>query len=755
VIPKQLQEFNFVLIGGDGKRPIEKGWQNKIHKKDCPILKDHLSKGFNYGVQSNNSSIVINEQSYFLIVIDFDTKEFQDKVIEHFPKTFTTTSGSPKKCCHLWLASDNNKAFKIKNEKLETFADVIGAGNQVIAPGSKHKTGSIYSIINDIPISFMPYSEIEAILRPLDKSPKKVIKPKKQYTPICLSDDISEQILNSVSMEQVLFSVGINTSKNPTDCCFHSSKGGKCFSYNDETAHCFHCDGSWNKFSLIREFKKLTDKETFEWFAEECGMIEQLKGARKKYMESKKEVIEKSSDIFSRRGQIEMFWEEQPFYYDSSKIFWLWNKKLYKWELSDEIDFLNLIQQHLGIETIDRKSKGELSEGFKQVGRKHKPKPIKKSWVQFKDKIYDIKTGENSKATPEYFVTNPIPWNVGKSENTPIMDKYFEEWVGKKYKQTLYEFIAYNTTTDKFMQRVFALCGGGSNGKGSFTKLNYKFLGDENCVSSELKNLSEDKFEPAVLFRKLLCIMGEVSYNDLKNTNMLKKIGGEDKLSFQFKGKTPFTDDNTATCVCLTNSLPKTPDKSLGFYRKWLIIDFPNQFKEIKQDLIDLIPDIEFENLAMKCLRILKELYKTKKFHNEGTFEERERKYEERSNPVIRFIEKFYYEIPGKFISLREFTNSCNEHLKEIHLRVMSAIQIGKLLREEGFLVGQRKIDDVTSVVILNLLHKTIEKPLEPFKPLESPLTALVKETSRVSNGSNGSNGSQRGLNSKYDYPQG
>ena len=68
----------------------------------------------------------------------------------------------------------------------------------------------------------------------------------------------------------------------------------------------------------------------------------------------------------------------------------------------------------------------ELIEGFKQVGRKHKPKDIKTSWVQFKDKIYDVKTGESFEATPEYFVTNPIPWNVGKESNTPLMDKCVE-----------------------------------------------------------------------------------------------------------------------------------------------------------------------------------------------------------------------------------------------------------------------------------------------------------------------------------------
>jgi len=34
----------------------------------------------------------------------------------------------------------------------------------------------------------------------------------------------------------------------------------------------------------------------------------------------------------------------------------------------------------------------------------------------------------------------------------------------------------------------------------------------------------------------------------------------------------------------------------------------------------------------------LKELYETPEFENEGDFEERARRYEERSNPVIRYF---------------------------------------------------------------------------------------------------------------------
>ena len=445
--------------------------------------------------------------------------------------------------------------------------------------------------------------------------------------------------------------------------------------------------------------------------------VQELKDFVKKEIKNNKPEEETESyEVMSRRGQIERFWKSHTFYYDSSRIFWLWDTENYKWMISDEVDFCNKIFEVLHVDTLDNKVRAEIIAGFKQVGRKHKPLPKKKTWVQYKDKIYDIQTGEVFAASPKYFVMNPIPWSVGETEDTPTIDKYFDDWMkgqDASWKETLYEIIAYNTSTDKFMQRLIALVGGGSNGKGTYIKLTHKFLGEENCVASEIKQLSENHFEPAVLFGKLICVMGEVSYDDLKNTNQLKKLGGEDKISFQFKGKTPFTDDNTATCMCLTNSMPITPDKTQGFYRKWLIIDFLNQFKEIDSGLINTIPDVEFENLAKKCLRILKELYDKPHFVNEGDFDERAERYEERSNPVMKFVESRCIETEGNMISLRNFTNYCNNYLKEKHLRILNSKQIGRILRDEGFIVGNRKIEDVSACVILNL---NLKHDMEDFQ---------------------------------------
>ena len=677
MINEKLRNFNFVIL--KEKSPIEPAWQKKIHRWDDPKLQEHISKGGNYGIQSNGSSIIIDGKTYFLVIIDFDKKEFQDKVMPLLPETFTTTSGSPKNCYHLWFACDNNKAFKIHDENMDTLCDILGAGNQVVAPGSKHSSGSIYSVVKDIPFAFVPYAELEAILKPYDKKPKKEIKISNPVVK-SFNNDIASKSIGLLSIKQVLEKVGIDTSKNPTGCFKHSSMGGKCLSWNEEVAHCFHCDGSWNKFSLIRDYKNLTDKQTFEWFANETGLTNELKNARKEFVEKNKEF-----KIFTKQGQVEVFQKEQPIYYDKSKMWWLWDNKSYCWIMTDEVDILNMISNAHGVDVITSKSRTEILNALKQHGRLNSPNPFPKNWIQFKDKIYDIKTGNSFKSTSKYFTTNPIPYKLGDNEECPNIEKLFNDWVGPNYVPTLYEITAYCITQDKFMQRLIALVGAGSNGKGTFASLIQRLIGDSNYSSSELKELCEGRFETAsALYKKLLCIIGEVSYDDISNTNQLKKISGEDKLRFEFKGKTAFTDDNTATVLCLTNSLPQTPDKSLGFYRRWLIVDFPNQF-QVGKNPINSISDSEMENFARRCFNVLVQIYQTRKFTNEGDYQQREQTYEEKSNPLLKFIDEMCEDVGNEHTPFKDFYNSFNDWLVSKKQRKIDAPSVSKMLRRNSY----------------------------------------------------------------------
>lgn len=404
------------------------------------------------------------------------------------------------------------------------------------------------------------------------------------------------------------------------------------------------------------------------------------------HLREKGEYLEKIEglDLFTNLIRIaEMFCKQQPVYYDKAKNFWLWRHKKKCWELIDETELLNALdERQQGLNTVDPKTKSMVLESLKRVGRKNKPANAKKTWVQFKDKIIDVKTGEEFDANPEWFVTNPIPWKIGILENTPNIDKLFTEWVGEKWVQTLYEIIAYCCLADYPIHRMFCLIGRGRNGKGSYMTIIQNFLGLTNCASTDLDLLLASRFEVTKLYKKLACFMGETNFTTLDKTALIKRLTGQDLIGFEMKQKTPFDDYNYATLIIATNCLPQTTDNTDGFFSRSLIVDFPNQFSE-KKDILDTIPETEYENLARKCLEILKVLVVKREFTNEGTIEERKKRYEERSNPLQKFLETFTVEDPEGYIPKFEFMELLNGWLKKNGYRTLNNTEIGKSMNEK------------------------------------------------------------------------
>lgn len=415
--------------------------------------------------------------------------------------------------------------------------------------------------------------------------------------------------------------------------------------------------------------------------------------SKKEYIDAKKElfgeysIIEKLVKSYINKEDLtRQILKVQPLFYDKSKMWWMWKNLEFKWELIDETDILNLVNKLSFANTINSKEKSEIIEALKQGSRLNKPKEVKPTWIQFKDLIIDIETGKEFKATSKYFVTNPIPWNLNKERfiETPVMDKIFKEWVGEDYAQTLYEILAYCLLPDYPIHRLFCFIGEGLNGKSCFLRLLTNFLGEENVTSTELDTLLTSRFEITRLHKKLACQMGETNFSEINKTSIIKKLTGQDIIGFEYKNKNPFDSFNYAKILIATNNLPTTTDKTIGFYRRWCIIDFPNKFSEEK-DILKDIPREEYKILAVKSLMVLKDLMDKRKFHNEGSIEEREKKYEEKSDPLEKFMKVFTDDTdPEGSIPKWEFEKTLNEWLKENRFRSMADRTIAKRMKENN-----------------------------------------------------------------------
>jgi putative DNA primase/helicase len=161
---------------------------------------------------------------------------------------------------------------------------------------------------------------------------------------------------------------------------------------------------------------------------------------------------------------------------------------------------------------------------------------------------------------------------------------------------------------------------------------------------------------------------------------MLKKLTGQDLIGYEYKNKNLFEDMNYAKILISTNNLPPTTDKTVGFYRRWTIIDFPNRFDEGKS-VEENVPEFEFENLARKCVKILKEVLEYGKFTNEGTIEERTKKFEELSNPFDKFWKENVDEGEG-FIGKSDFKYKLEGWCKENKFRTISDRTIDSKMKE-------------------------------------------------------------------------
>ena len=220
----------------------------------------------------------------------------------------------------------------------------------------------------------------------------------------------------------------------------------------------------------------------------------------------------------------------------------------------------------------------------------------------------------------------------------------------------------------------------------TFIKIVDKFLGNENTCTTDLDMIAgknKNRFETLRLYKKLACFMGETNFNILENSSILKKLVGGDKIAYEIKGAGLFDDFNYSKIIIASNSLPSSEDTSEGFYRRWHIIDFPNEFPEGK-DISLNIPEQEFNNLAKKIIKILPDLLNKGKFTNQGTIAERKKKYIMASNPLPLFIENYCSLNPNGNIRYSKFYHIYTKFLDSIKRRIVSKKEFSKILVSEG-----------------------------------------------------------------------
>jgi P4 family phage/plasmid primase-like protien len=221
----------------------------------------------------------------------------------------------------------------------------------------------------------------------------------------------------------------------------------------------------------------------------------------------------------------------------------------------------------------------------------------------------------------------------------PQLVEILKMWVGEPYWLTLLELVGYTTVAFRYpLNKAFMLLGQGSNGKSTFLRTLREILGKHNIASVPLQAFTnlDYRFLWTRLVGKLVNIFADLPKAAVGYTGVFKVITGEDCMDFDRKGKEPVgCYTNYAKMIFAANELPETRDLTHAYFRRWVLVEFPNMFPD-EPGWYDKNITQELRNTALTVgLEAMREVLERRAFTGETYIKER---WLEESDQIYKFI---------------------------------------------------------------------------------------------------------------------
>jgi putative DNA primase/helicase len=205
--------------------------------------------------------------------------------------------------------------------------------------------------------------------------------------------------------------------------------------------------------------------------------------------------------------------------------------------------------------------------------------------------ILNTTTWELSSFTPEKLFFNKIPVNYNPQATCPKLEGYYKDVLADEEDiKVMYEILGDGLSKRYDFQKSIIQYGDGSNSKGISQSIIKKFFGAENCSSVALNQMTLDSNSVAELFGKFMNTAGDLDRQALRETGVFKLLtSGTDDISAKRKYMRDLKFKNFAKMIFACNEFPKVYDTSFGFWRRWIILNYP--FKFISKEDYDKLED--------------------------------------------------------------------------------------------------------------------------------------------------------------------
>ena len=318
--------------------------------------------------------------------------------------------------------------------------------------------------------------------------------------------------------------------------------------------------------------------------------------------------------------------------------------------------------------------------------------------ICFENGVLDLNTMELQPHNPKLFFRNVIHAKYNPNAKAEKFLKWLEEVLPDEESRLLaQEIFGYCFYRDYPLHHIFFLVGVGRNGKGVFTRTIEAILGKENCSNIPLERLAE-RFQATNLIGKLANIVSEPDIKRI-SIEMVKALTGQDLISGEIKGKQKFINfTNYAKLIVIANRLPPISDKSIAWWERVILLEFPIVIPEDKR-----IPNIEHQWLSDEeersgivnwALEGLKRLLQNRRFTKSRKMEEMIEEYKRWSNPVDYFLDKCCEFAPNLWVGKKELYDAYKEFCEEEGLQIVSEEIFSREVRKRPRVtIGQKRVE--------------------------------------------------------------
>lgn len=275
--------------------------------------------------------------------------------------------------------------------------------------------------------------------------------------------------------------------------------------------------------------------------------------------------------------------------------------------------------------------------------------PSDAKYIAFRNGVLNIRTMELQPSSPDYVITNIIPWDY----NTEAYDELTDHTLNKiacgdeSIRNILEECIGYCFFRENELSKSFILTGQGSNGKSTFLDLVEWVLGRDNYVSLDLDELSE-KFSTSSMFGKLANIGDDISDEFLqgKAISQFKKIVSGNDIKGENKGQDVFFFKPTVKLLFSANEIPRVRNKGFeAIKRRLVIIPFNAKFSKNDPDYNSRIKwDLQTQQVAEYLIQIgikgLQRVLQNQGFTESTAVQKEIESFERDNNPLLLFLDE-------------------------------------------------------------------------------------------------------------------